>query len=135
MFYFEIREGRMASRTPVDYVVAPVNKAFFIEPDKYFLHRPRQSFVKGEPLPAPVAGSAHALELVDDGAAIEFFPLPDLFYELFPSKGMPVYSFALEVLFNDVLGRNACMVSPRHPQGVTPAHPLPSDQDVLEGDG
>ncbi len=123
----------VAARAPVDDVVALVDEAFLVQADEHLAHRPRQPLVHGEPFPLPVAGGAHALELVDDGAALLRPPGPDPLDELVPAEVVAAQVLAGQLPLDHVLGGDAGMVRARHPQGVVPAHAVVAHQDVLQG--
>jgi len=85
-FHFQVGNGRMTARTPVDDIVPLVNHIFIIKPHKYFPDRLGQAFIHGEAFAFPIAGTAQALELIDDDAAIFFLPFPDAGNEFFASQ-------------------------------------------------
>ena len=58
MFYFQIRKGGLASRTPVDDIVAPVNQPLLIEPDENLFHCVGEAFVHRKAFPTPIAGGS-----------------------------------------------------------------------------
>jgi len=128
-----IGKGGVAAGAPVDDIVALVDESFLVEADKDGAHRPRQPFVHGEAFPVPVAGAAKVLELVDDGAAFFLAPLPDALDELLPAEIVPVLALVGELALHHILGGDAGVVCPRHPEGVAAAHPLVANQDILHG--
>ena len=82
---FEIADGGLAARAPVDDVRAAIDEALMIEADEGFADGDRQALVHGEVLAAPVDGDAEALHLFEDGAAVVLTPLPDAGNECFPA--------------------------------------------------
>ena len=52
--YFQIRNGGVQFRIPVDQSFAPVNQAVFVETDEHFLNGMVKAIVHGETLAAPV---------------------------------------------------------------------------------
>ena len=56
IFDFSVRECRPAYGTAVDYTIAPVDKPFIIEVNKYLCDSSAAAFVHGEALTRPVAG-------------------------------------------------------------------------------
>ena len=132
VFHLQVRQGRMAPDAPVDDVIPLVDQALIVEIHEDLSNRPGQALVHGEPLAVPVAGGPQPLELVDDGAAVFFSPFPDGFDELLPSQLVPVLPFACQVFFHHVLGGDARMVGPRHPEHiVAPGPPVPAEH-ILE---
>ena len=128
-----VGERGVAARTPVDDVVALVDEAFLVQPDEHLAHRPRQPLVHGEPLAVPVTGGAHALQLVDDGAALLLPPGPDPLDEPVPAEVVAAQVLGGQLAFDHVLGGDAGMVRARHPQGVVAAHAVVAHQEVLQG--
>ena len=58
IFDFCIGNGSQAFRTPVNNPFAPINQAFFIVANEYFLDCLIAAFIHGEPFPFPVTGRA-----------------------------------------------------------------------------
>ena len=79
----------------------------------------------------PVTGVAKAFHLVDDGAAFFGLPFPDLGQE-FVARHVAAFAalFGHQFLFDLQLGRDTGVVLTGLPQGVEPAHPVPTHQDV-----
>ncbi len=128
-----VRERSQTARAPVDDVVAFVNETFIIEADKDLAHRLGQPFVHGEPLAVPVAGRAHALELLNDRAALLSPPLPDPLDELLTPKLMAGGLLCGKLPLHHILGGNARMVGARHPEGVVALHAVVARQQILQG--
>ena len=81
-----VGQRRMAARAPVDDVIAFVDQPFLVQADKDLAYCLGQPLVHGEPLPVPVAGGTHPLQLIDDGAALFFLPGPDPLDEFLPAE-------------------------------------------------
>ena len=124
VLHLQVGQGRVAAGAPVDDVVALVDQALFIEADKDLPHRPGEALVQGEALPAPVAGGAQALQLVDDLPAGFGLPLPDPLDEGLPAQGVAVGALGGQLALHHVLGGDAGVVGARHPQGVKALHAL-----------
>ena len=134
VLHLQIRQGRVAAVAPVDNVVAAVDQALVVKLHKHFSYGLGEAAVHGKPLPGPVAGGAQAFELVDDGAAVFLPPFPDGFDEFLASYGMAVRAALGQFAFHHVLGGDAGMVRPRHPEDVVAPHPPVAAEDVLQGD-
>ncbi len=131
VLHLQIGQGRLTAGAPVDDVVAFVDQAFLIEADEDLPHRPGQPCIQGEALPAPVAGGAQALQLVDDLPAGFGLPLPDPLNEGLPAQGVAVGALGGQHALHHVLGGDAGVVGARHPQGVKALHTFGAHQDVL----
>src|SRR5205814_10510540 len=95
-----IGERGESSRTPVDHPLASINEALLVQINEHLLHAARILRVHGEPLAAPVAGSAQLLELFNDDAAVCLLPFPNAFLELLASQvEAAFFSFFLDLLF------------------------------------
>ena len=76
MLYLCVRDRGLADRTPVDDTGALVDIALLMQAQEYLLYGLGAALVHGEALSVPVAGGANLLQLIYDGAAILFPPLP-----------------------------------------------------------
>ena len=133
VFHFQIGKGRVTTGAPVDDVIPPVNKTLPVKADKDLPDRPGKALIHSEPLPAPVAGSPQAFELVDDQPAVFGPPLPDLFHELFPAQFLTPDALLGQPAFHHVLGGDTGMVRSRDPEDVSAFHLIVAPEDVLEG--
>ncbi len=113
---FDIRDGGLASRTPVDHVLAAVDEALFPELNEGFANGAGQAGVHGEAFARPVDACAFAANLVVDSSAVFFFPLPDTPFEFAAAQLLPGQAFGCELAFHDHLGSNAGMISSGNPQ-------------------
>ena len=82
-FDFQIGNCGVTAGTPVDNIVTLVNHILIVQPDKNLPDSLRQAFVHGEAFSLPVAGTAQTFQLINDHAAIFFFPFPDTGDEFF----------------------------------------------------
>ena len=101
--------------------------------DEHFHDRARQALVHREAFARPVAGSAEALQLVDDDAAALGLPLPDALEKfgaahVAAARLLPLHQLPLD----HHLGRDAGMVGAGLPQHVAAAHALEAAEDVLQ---
>ena len=129
----EVRDRGLELGVPIDKPLVLVNEPLAIELDENLGHRAREALVEREPLAAPVAGGAEALELGDDRAARFRLPRPDPLHEGFAAQGAPVGLLPLhEHSLHHHLGGDAGMVDAGLPQNVPPVHAPIAAQDVLQ---
>src|SRR5205807_6327791 len=101
----EVGEHRLTPRAPVDDIVVAVDQALFPEPHERLAHGPRQARVHRDALARPVARSAKALELADDGAARLLLPPPGKLQVGLAADVVPRFSLGGELAIqNDVDG-------------------------------
>src|SRR5271157_5963893 len=93
VLHFEIRNRRLASRTPVHDVLSAINQPLFIQPDEHLAHRMRKVLVHGEVLASPIDRRAQPLHLVEDRAAILALPFPDALHKFFAPHLAPLLAF------------------------------------------
>ncbi len=127
---FEIGDGGLAVRAPVDHVLAAVEEAFFVEADEGFAHGSGEAGVEGEAFAGPVAGSAELDHLLLDGAAGFGFPLPDARFEGFAAHGAAVEALFAELALDDHLSGDAGVVHAGQPERDVAGHAVPADGDV-----
>src|SRR2546426_2112 len=94
MLHFQIRNRRLAARTPVDDILPAIDQPFFIQPNKNFAHRARKILVHGEILAVPIYGHSQPLHLVKDGATVMPLPFPNALHKLFPAQVAPLFALA-----------------------------------------
>ena len=119
--HFEIGDGGVAARAPVDHVLAAVDEALFVEPDEDFAHGAGEAGIEGEALAAPVAAGAQADHLALDGVAVLRLPLPDALFELLAAQVAAVDALFGELALHHHLGGDAGVVGAGQPQGVVAA--------------
>ena len=132
MFALLVGQRGLAARAPVDDVLAAVDEPLVVELLEHGAHGKRAAGVHGKPLALPVAGAAERLELVDDGAAVLFLPLPDSLDELLTAHLVAVGALLLDLTLDHVLGRDAGVVGAGHPEDLVALHPAPARDDVLQ---
>ena len=76
VLYLCVRDRGLANRTPVDDTGSLIDIALLMQAQEYLLYGLGAALVHGEALSVPVAGGANLLQLIYDGAAILFPPLP-----------------------------------------------------------
>jgi hypothetical protein len=130
VLHFEIGDGRAAARAPVHDVLAAIDQAVFIEADEHLAHGARKIFVHGEIFAVPVDGCAEALHLVEDGAAVELFPLPHALDEFFAAQVAALLAFFGEMALDHHLRGDAGVVGAGQPERDEAAHAMPAHDDV-----
>ncbi len=112
--------------------MAAVDQLLIPESDEDFSHGRHVLGIEREALPAPIAGAADDLELLDDRRT--GFPdvLPGSLYECFPTQVEARLAFGGEALLDHVLRRDPGMVGPGQPLGSAAAHPLEANQHILD---
>ena len=130
VLHFEVGDGRLATRAPVDDVLAAINQALLIQPDEDLAHGAGKIFVHGEVFAVPINRRAEALHLVQDGAAVELLPFPNSLDEFLAAKVASLLAFRGQLALDHHLRGNAGMVCPRQPQRDEPAHAVPAHDDV-----
>ena len=131
MFYFRIRNSCLAFRTPVDDFFTAVDITFFIQSYECFQNSIGAAFVHCETNAVPVTGAAQFTQLIQDDAAVFFFPSPCSFQETVTAYIFFCQAFGSHFLNNLQFCGNGCMVDTRNPQCIVASHSLPSDQDIL----
>src|SRR5437868_6054437 len=58
VIHLEIGDGGVATRAPVDHVLATVDEPFFVQPHEDFAHGAGKAGIESETLTAPVAACA-----------------------------------------------------------------------------
>ena len=66
VLHFKVGEGSVASRAPVDDIVALVDQPFFVKRDKHFAHSARKPVIHGETIAFPVQRRAQFAQLKID---------------------------------------------------------------------
>ena len=95
MINFIIRKRSTAGRTPVNQIVAAIDKPAFIESNEYGADGMGKPFVHRKPFPRPIDGSADFTQLIGDNRMVLFFDLPRAFKKGFPPKVVPCFAFRL----------------------------------------
>ena len=112
----EVGDRALELGIPVDEPFAAEDQALLVERHEDLDHGLRQALIHGKALARPVAGSAQALQLVDDRAAGFGLPLPDL-VDKFLARHVAAIDLALgQLALHDHLRGDACMIHARLPQ-------------------
>src|SRR5208282_5072963 len=130
VLHFEIGDGGLATRAPVDDVLAAIDQALFIEADEDFAHGAGKIFVHGKIFAVPVDRGAETLHLVEDGAAVVALPLPDTLDELFAAEVAALLAFLGEVALHHHLRGDAGVIGAGQPESDEAAHAMPAHDDV-----
>src|SRR5699024_10384178 len=88
MDYFDVTEGRLCCRIPVDDILSAVDQPFVVHVDKDFADRIRQPFVHGEALFVIIQSQAKLLPLAPYETCVFLFPVPCMLQKLFASDFM-----------------------------------------------
>jgi hypothetical protein len=127
---FQVGEGGLAARAPVDHVLAAVDETLFVEADEDFAHRAREAGIEGEALAAPVAACSQADHLALDAIAILRLPFPHAFDEFLAPHGAPVEALFRELALDYHLRGDAGVVGAGQPERIVAAHAMPADSDI-----
>ena len=127
---FEIADGGLAARAPVDDVRAAVDEALMVEADEGFAHGEGAGLVHGEVLAAPVDGDAEALHLLEDGSAVVTPPLPYALDEGLAAQLLARAAFLGQLALDHHLRGDAGVVGAGNPEGAAAAHAAPAGEDV-----
>ena len=128
-----VGQRRQRNRAPVDHPLAAINETFLEELDEDMAHPLRVGLVHREALAAPIAGTAEALELLDDDVAVFVFEIPDTLEKFFAAEVAAAEPFAFAQLALDLrLRRNAGMVGARQPKNFLALLARPPCKDILQ---
>ncbi len=122
-----------AARAPVNDAVSTVDQIFFIEAAEDFENRFAQPLIHCETLAVPVARRTQLFKLIDNGAAVFLFPVPDFFQEGFAFEIVATLALFGQLALHHVLGGDSGVVGARHPQCILALHAPPTNQHILNG--
>ena len=108
--HFEIADGGLAARAPVDHVTSAIDQAFAIQAQERFEDGTVKRRVEGEFFARPIAGSAQANHLAFDRAAAFGFPFPYALFKFVAAERSAVDAFLGEHAFDDKLRGDACVI-------------------------
>ena len=128
--HFEIADGGLAARAPVDDVGAAIDEPLLVEADEGLAHRHREALVHGEVFAVPVDRGAEALHLVENGSAVVAPPLPHALDEGLAAHLLPRGALADHLPLHQHLGGDAGVIGAGNPQNPLAAHAAPAGQDV-----
>ena len=118
VFHFVIGQSRVATRAPVDDVVALVDQAVIVEAHKNLAHSGRKAFVHGKTQARPVYGIAQSACLIKNAVTVFVAPFPHPVNKGLAAKILAALAFLGQGAFHHVLGGNARMVGAGNPQHV-----------------
>jgi hypothetical protein len=130
---FEVGDGGLDLRVPVDDVGAAIDQPLLVEANEGFAHGDVEAVVHGEVFARPIDGGAQAAHLVGDGGAVLALPRPYAFGEDFAAEGFAVGAFDFQLAFDQHLRGDAGVVGAGNPDGGVAAHAPPAHQDVRLG--
>ena len=118
VFHFVVGQGRVATRAPVDDVVALVDQAIIVKAHKNLAHCGRKAFVHGKAQARPVYGIAQGACLIKNAVAVFVAPFPHPVNKGLAPKILAALAFLGQGAFHHILGGNARMVGAGNPQHV-----------------
>ena len=133
MVNFRVRNGSLTFGAPVDDLFTTIDIAFFIQTAEYFQNGVGAAFVHGEAYAFPVTGAAQFPQLIQNDAAIFFFPSPSAFQETITAYIVFCQAFGSHFLYNFQFCGNTCVVNAGNPQCIVASHSFPTDQNILHG--
>ncbi len=128
-----VRDGGGAVRAPVDDTLAAVDQTVVVPVAEDLAHGLRVVRVHGKALVIEVDGAAHALNLLDDDAAVLVGPIPAGVDKLVATDLQAADALALELLVDLGLRGDTGMVGAEHPTRGLAAHTGHTDDGVLDG--
>ena len=128
-----VRDGGGAVGAPVDDALAAVDQAVVVPVAEHLAHGLGVVLVHGEALVVEVDGAAHALDLLDDDAAVLVGPVPTGVDKLIAANLQAADALALELLVDLSLRGNTGVVGAQHPARGLAAHASHTDDGVLDG--
>ena len=128
-----VRDGGGAVGAPVDDALATVDQAVVVPVAKDLAHGMGVVLVHGEALVVEVDGAAHALDLLDDDAAVLVGPVPAGVDKLIATDLQAADALALELLVDLGLRSDTGVIGAEHPARGLAAHAGHADDGVLDG--
>ena len=128
-----VRDSGGAVGAPVDDALAAVDQAVVVPVAEHLAHGLGVILVHGEALVVEVDGAAHALDLLDDDAAVLVGPIPAGVDKLIATDLQAADALALELLVDLGLRGDTGVVGAEHPSRGLAAHAGHTDDGVLDG--
>ena len=128
-----VRDGGSAVGAPVDDALAAVDQAVVVPVAEDLAHGLRVVLVHGKALVIKIDGAAHALDLLDDDAAVLVGPIPASIDKLVSTDLQAADALALELLVDLGLRSDTGVVGAEHPARGLAAHAGHTDDGVLDG--
>jgi len=129
---FEVGDGRLELRVPVDEPLVAIDEAAAVELDEHEGDGAAEPVVHREAFMRPVDRGAEPAHLRRDGPPRLLFPLPDAVEECIAAEPRPGQPVGGDRALDHHLRRDSGMVGADHPARVAALHPLPADEDVLQ---
>ena len=128
-----VRDGGSAVGAPVDDALAAVDQTIVVPVAEDLTHGLGVILVHGKALVVKVDGAAHALDLLDDDAAVLVGPIPASVDKLVATDLQAADALALELLVDLGLRGDTGVVGAQHPARGLAAHAGHTDDGVLDG--
>ena len=128
-----VRDGGGAVGAPVNDTLATVDQAVVVPIAEDLAHGLCVILVHGEALVVEVDGAAHALDLLDDDAAVLVGPVPAGVDKLIATNLQAADALALELLVDLGLRGDTGVIGSEHPARGLAAHAGHTDDGVLDG--
>ena len=122
-----------AVRAPVDDALAAVDQPVVVPVAEHLAHGGGVIGIHREMRVGEVDRASHALDLLDDVAAVLARPVPARLDELLAADLAARDALARELLVHLGLGGDAGMVGAQHPARRDAAHAVHADQRILDG--
>ena len=131
IFDFQIGDGGMQFRIPVDQSFAAVDQTILMQADKSLLYRCIEALVHGEAFGFPVHRVTQTAHLTHNGIARLLFPLPGLFDKFFTAQcfttGLPLSG---KFAFDNHLRGDTRMITAHLPQRIFALHTVIACQSI-----
>ena len=128
-----VRDSGGAVGAPVDDALAAVDQTVVVPVAEDLAHGLRVVLVHGKSLVIEVDGAAHALDLLDDDAAVLVGPIPAGVDKLIAADLQAADALALELLVDLSLRGDTGVVGTEHPARGLAAHTGHTDDGILDG--
>ena len=128
-----VRDGGGAVGAPVDDALAAIDQAVVVPVAEDLAHGLGIVLVHGKALVVEVDGAAHALDLLDDDAAVLVGPVPAGVDKLVTANLQAANALALELLVDLGLRGDTGVVGAQHPARGLAAHAGHTDDGILDG--
>ena len=128
-----VRDGGGAVGAPVDDALAAIDQTVVVPVAEDLAHGLGIVLVHGKALVIEVDGATHALDLLDDDAAVLVGPVPAGVDELVATDFQAADALALELLVDLSLRSDTGMVGAEHPARGLTAHTSHTNDGVLDG--
>ena len=129
---FQVRDGALVPRAPVDDPRTPVDEALSPELDEGVPDRIHVGRVHGEPDARPIRRETKPAHLLEDGVPGGLVPVLHQSIPGVPADRFFRRAFLGQLLFEDILGGDRGVVRPGHPERRIAQHAVPADEHVLQ---